>query len=474
MTYLSAIEQLKQLDSGQVSARELVDAAIGRIESKDKDINAVVARDFDRARKDAEKADADRRKGNIKPLLGLPVSVKEGFDVAGLVTSWGLPGDFKPAAEDAVLVKRLREAGAIILGKTNVATMLADWQTANPRYGATSNPRDVAKTPGGSSGGGAAAIAAGMPALEFGSDLAGSLRIPASFCGVFAHRPSYGLVPMRGFAPPMAPRAAIAAPIDQSVVGPIARSAADLSLALGIVAGPDSPDVSAFTLRLPVETRRKLSEFRVLVLDEHPLCPTAAEVRRAIAGVAKVLDANSVKIARTSTKLPSLTDLARTFRALLMAQMGADTPLDQYNAARTASDDDFDSQSLAMSHRDWIELDRHRIGLQVQWENLFTEFDLVLCPASPVAAFPHDTRPMEQRRLRIDGRDERYDILPIWSTLTNPTGLPSTVVPFFHEDGILPVGIQVIGRRYADMMTLWFAELLESEIGGFRHPATTE
>lgn len=463
MEYPSAIQQLQMLSEGDLSSYELVDQAIDRIEALDDDINAIVVRDFDRARAAAKKADEARAAGSDKPLLGLPVTVKEGFDVEGLITSWGLPGDHGAAKADAVVVGRLREAGAIVLGKSNVATMLADWQCANPRYGRTNNPWNRTTTPGGSSGGGAAAVAAGMVAMEFGSDLAGSLRIPAAFCGVLAHRPSHGIVPMRGFAPPMVPRLPIAADVDQAVVGPIARTAADLELALRVAAGPDGPESKAFRLELPAPARQSSGDFRVLVLDEHPLCTTASSIRTAIDDVARHLERMGCTVGRKAGSLPDLTDIARTFRALLMSLMGVDTPREEYDAARGV--EDFESQAMTMSHRDWVELDRHRLGLQLAWMRLFSEFDVVLCPAAPVTAFAHDERPFGERRLTLDGEDVPYDILPLWSSLTIPTGLPSTTMPIGLDPDGLPIGMQVIGGRFQDLTTLRFAGFLEAEIG---------
>lgn len=198
MPFSSATDQIADLKSGKVSSLELVDAAIAQIQQHDGAINAIVVRDFDRARDAAKAADKSLAAWKDRPLQGFPMTVKEAFDVEGLSTTWGLAGNDKPAASDAVVVERLRAAGAIIVGKTNISTMLGDWQSANEVYGVTHNPWDLSKTPGGSSGGAAAAVAAGMIALEFGSDLAGSLRIPASFCGVFAHRPSWCIAPSAG------------------------------------------------------------------------------------------------------------------------------------------------------------------------------------------------------------------------------------------------------------------------------------
>ena len=201
--YRTAVDLLQALAARQVSARELVDAAIARIEALDTKINAVVVRDFDRARTAADAADAARSRGEQRALLGLPMTVKEQFNVAGLPTTWGYEKfrNWRPES-DALAVQRLKAAGAIILGKTNVPAGLSDWQSYNDVYGTTNNPWDLSRTPGGSSGGAAAALAAGFVPLELGSDIGGSLRAPAHFCGVFAHKPSVELIPQRGSGPP--------------------------------------------------------------------------------------------------------------------------------------------------------------------------------------------------------------------------------------------------------------------------------
>ena len=276
--YRTAGELVKALADRKISARELLDASISRIEALDPKINAVVVRDFDRARVAADAADAALARGERRPLLGLPMTVKEQLGVAGLPTTWGDPKakDWK-AEVDALAVQRLKAAGAVILGKTNVPIFLRDWQSYNEVYGTTNNPWDVSRSPGGSSGGGAAALAAGFVPLEFGSDIGGSLRAPAHFCGVFSHKPSLDLVPQRGAGPPRAP--AIPVRGDLAVIGPMARSAADLALALEVTAGPDElSEGIGYKLALPPPRHEKLAEFRVLVIDKHPLCPTAASV----------------------------------------------------------------------------------------------------------------------------------------------------------------------------------------------------
>lgn len=470
MRYESATDQLKALRCGDVGSAELVERAIERIQQVDGVLNAVVVRDFDRAREAGRAADQARRRGEDRPLLGLPVTVKEAFDVAGLPTTWGLPGRHPRATADAVAVERLRRAGAIVLGKSNVATMLADWQTANPVYGVTNNPWDMRRTPGGSSGGSAAAVASGITALELGSDLAGSLRIPAAFCGVFAHRPSQGIVPMRGFAPPMAPRKRYVPEIDQAAVGPLARSAADLRLALDVLAGPDVPASTGTRLSLPPPRHRELREYRVLVLDGHPLLPTAGAIRKALHGVAGRLADAGCRVGREAREVPDPKDLNETFTSLLMAFMGVDVADEAYAAAAEAArHGDWTQQRMTMSHRDWMFLHRHRLELAEQWSRTFERWDAVLCPAAACTAFVHAAGPFSERTLSIDGEDLGYDKLPCWTTLATPTGLPVTSVPIGVDAAGLPIGAQLIGPIMEDHTPIALAGLLEQQLGcGFR------
>src|SRR5450432_4554330 len=250
-SFKTATELSAALAARQVSAVELAQDAIGRIERHDTKINAVCVRDFERALDAARAADAARARGEAKPLLGIPMTVKESYNVAGLPTTWGIPAqkDFVPT-EDALSISRVKEAGGIILGKTNVPLGLGDWQSYNDIYGTTNNPYDLGRTPGGSSGGSSAALAAGYGPLSLGSDIGGSLRVPAFHCGVYAHKPSYNLVPVRGqTTPPFPP---IPIDRDMAVVGPMARGAADLSLLLDVMAGPDPLDAGvAYKLALP-------------------------------------------------------------------------------------------------------------------------------------------------------------------------------------------------------------------------------
>jgi amidase len=417
LDYRSTRDLVAALAARQVSAAELLDHAIARINAHDSKLNAVVVRDFDNARAAAAEADAALARGERRPLLGIPMTVKEAFNVAGLSTTWGVKeAKGRMVAEDAATVARLKAAGAIILGKTNVPFMLADWQSYNDNYGTTNNPWDVTRTPGGSSGGSAAALAAGYVPLELGSDIGGSLRAPAHFCGVFAHKPTHALVPSRGHVPPRAP----ARPVepDLGVVGPMARTADDLALALDVLAGPDEPMATAYRLALPAPRHDRLGDFRILVIDTHPLLPTGNAVRTALDRLADGLGKTGAKIARSSPLLPDLTLVAQTYFSLLYSFFGADVPLETYRrlkdvaAAIAPEANDLDalaSRALVLEHRDWISADRVRAGMAARWRALFREFDAVICPILPTPAFPHDHSDQRARRIDIDGTPYRYN-----------------------------------------------------------------
>ena len=479
MEYRTARALVAALKARQVSAVELLEAAISNIEANDGALNAVVVRDFDRARDQARAADAALARGEAGPLLGLPMTVKEAFNVAGLPTTWGWPGTQGiPVCEDAVVVRRLKAAGAVILGKSNIAAGLADWQSANPVYGATNNPWDVSRTAGGSSGGGAAALAAGFVSLEFGSDLASSLRAPAAFCGVYAHKPTHGITPQRGFAPPGTPIAAAMPAIDLSVVGPMARSPRDLLLALEATAGADDPGAAAWRLDLPSPRHDTLKAFRVLVVDEHPLLPTGADVRSALATLADRLAAEGCKVGRGADALPDLEAVAATQAELMMAIFSADMPDDAYAGAQAAAAPlkgrtdiaTATARGLAATHRDWVRADRRRFELINAWRGVFADWDVVVCPAMPTAAFPHDARPMSDRTLLVDGHPVPYETQPLWGSLATLAGLPATAFPLGVDSAGLPIGGQIVGPYLEDRTTLAFAGHLEVAFGGFVAP----
>jgi amidase len=477
-TYRTATDLIHALAGRQISARELLDAAIARIEALDEKINAVVVRDFDRARAAADAADVALGRGERLPLLGLPMTVKEQFSIAGLPTTWGYPKfrDWQPQV-DAVVVQRLKAAGAIILGKTNVPINLADWQSYNDVYGTTNNPWNHGRTPGGSSGGSASALAAGFVPLELGSDIGGSLRAPAHFCGVFSHKPTLDLVPLRGSGPPQTPAVPVRG--DLAVIGPMARSAADLAAELSVIAGPDElMEGVGYKLALPPPRREKLADYRVLVIDQHPLCPTASGVRAALNDLADRLSKTGCTVLRESPKLPDLALTSRVYRGLLSAFFTADLPADvraRFEAAASALP--ADDQSLAawglrgvtISHAEWIRQSRIRGGVRARWQALFQDVDVVLCPPMPTQAFPHDHSPRYERNLEVDGTKIPYNDQSVWAGIAILTGLPSTTMPIAQHDG-LPIGMQITGGYLEDRTTIAFAGLVEREFGGFKPP----
>ena len=478
-TYRTAVDLAQALAARQISARELLDNAIARIEALDPKINAVVVRDFDRARAAADAADTALARGERHPLLGLPMTVKEQFNVAGLPTTWGYEKfrDWRPDA-DALAVQRLKAAGAIVIGKTNVPVGLKDWQSYNPVYGTTNNPWNFGRTPGGSSGGAAAALAAGFVPLELGSDIGGSLRAPAHFCGVFAHKPSLNLVPQRGSGYPGTP--AIPLNVDFAVAGPMARSAADLALELEVLAGPDELwDGIGYKLSLPPPRHDRLADFRVLVIDTHPLCPMAASVTAALGGLSERLIKTGCTVLRTSPNMPNLARTTRDYEELLAAFFSADlTPDERVHvdaAVMALSPENLGIRAarlrgLTMSHPAWIETSRIRGGLRAQWQKLFQEVDVILCPPMPTPAFAQDHSPIVTRQLDVDGKKIPYGDQIAWAAVATLNGFPATVAPLGQTETGLPVGVQIIGGYLEDRTTIGFAGLIEREFGGFTRP----
>ncbi len=472
---------LSALRAGDVSAVELTDAAIAAIERDDAAINAICVPDFDRARASARDADEARARGEDRPLLGVPVTVKESYNMVGLPTTWGMPEyrDFVPA-EDAVQVSRLKAAGVVVLGKTNVPLGLQDIQSYNEIYGTTNNPWNRDRTSGGSSGGSAAALACGFGALSIGSDLAGSLRTPAHFCGVYAHKPTLGLAAPRGMTPPAIPPLPVES--DLAVVGPMARTARDLSLLLDVMAGPDPLTLGvAHEITLPPPRHDNLGDFRVLVVDQHPFIATGAAVQAGVNRVADALAAAGARVERHSPLLPDLAEAGRLYAQLLVSGNAARFPMDTYEQLQArAAELSPDDQSLeavrlrgiVMSHRDWLEVNIRREIHRHGWRQLFEEFDVVLCPITPTPAFPHnqDEPDLTKRRLDIDGVDYPFFDQLLWAGLATMPGLPATAIPTGRSPEGLPVGVQLIGPALEDRTPLRLAELLEQELGGFQPP----
>jgi len=434
-------ELARALADRRVSAAELLEAAVARIERLDGPINAVVVRDFERARDVAKAADAALARGERRPLLGVPMTVKEAFNVEGLRTTWGseLFGEWI-APSDATAVARLKAAGAVILGKTNVPPFLSDWQSANPIYGRTNHPRDPARVPGGSSGGSAAAVGSGMVPLEFGSDIGGSIRVPSAFCGVYGHKPSYNLVPQRGHAPPRLD--GVGPPLN--VVGPIARNVADLSLALDVTAGPADEEAQGYRVELSPPRHGRLADFRVLMLESHPLAAVDVEILAALDRLARNLETAGARVARKSDLLPDLAAAHGVYLSILMTVMSRGQP---------------PTPNLIDAHAYMTALDA-QLAFRRRWGRLFEAFDVVVAPCLGVVAFPHMDGDWTDRMFTINGEVTPFAAQLVWPGMATLANLPATAVPIGDTAGGLPIGAQIIGPYLEDRTTLAFADLI--------------
>ena len=437
---------VQSLSQHEVSAAEITETAIRRIEAMDGPINAVVVRDFTRAREAARAADEALAKGERKPLLGVPMTVKESYNVAGLPTTFGFEEHRAWRADsDSVAAARLKAAGAIIIGKTNVPPALADWQSANPHYGRTNNPHDLSRSPGGSSGGSAAALAAGFTPLELGSDIGGSIRIPAAFCGVYGHKPTYGIIPLRGHAFP----GTDGAPTHLSVGGPLARTAADLALALSVLAGPDEFEAVGYRLELPQARHMNLADYRVLILDRHPLAAVDGEILAALDRLGEQLANTGATVARESALIPDLADAHRTYVRLMTTAISRANP-----------------QWEPISAHEWMDALDAQLAVRRQWAKLFELFDVVVSPTLGVPAFPHDDEPAWQKRvLELDGAPSKFGAQLAWPGMAILANLPATAFPAGFTRGGLPIGLQAMGGYLQDLTTIGFAGLVEREFG---------
>ena len=462
----------------EISSRELFDMQLVRIDALNGELNAVVTFDIERARKRADELDSMTARGEVKgPLHGLPITIKDSFETAGIKTTCGAPvwRDHVPTT-NADAVQRLIDAGAVIVGKTNTPIFAGDVQTFNDLFGTTNNPWDVMRTPGGSSGGAAAAVAAGMTPFELGSDIGGSIRTPAHFCGIYGHKPSYGLISLRGHIP--GPPGTLSAS-DLSVAGPLARSTGDLSLLLDLLAGPDQSEGGAWRLELPPPRHKKIQDFRVALWLDEPDCPIDDSVRSAIESSVGALAKAGAKI-DANPKLPfKLVDAFRTYLHLLWPLMFAGVPDDQFNqlvfrAAKFVPDDQnlmarFHRQATAR-HRDWLRANEARARYRAAMAEFFTSYDVLLMPVTPTSAFPHDHSPnMMERVIGVNGQARPYFDNFFWIHLATLCYLPATVAPVGQSQK-LPVGLQIVGPYLEDRTTIQFASLVETIVGGFNAP----
>ncbi|HTE70752.1 MAG TPA: amidase family protein [Actinomycetes bacterium] len=451
----SATDAARMLQRREIAARELTELLLARIDRVDPAVNAVVELRREAALQEAAAADEAIARGrDAGPLHGVPMTIKDCFDVAGLHTTWGNPAfkDFVAAA-DATVVRRLEQAGAIIVGKTNLAFMLGDFgQTANQLYGTTRNPWDTTRTPGGSSGGAAAALSAGMTFLEYGSDLVGSIRIPASFCGVYGLKPSVGTVPLTGFQPPGPP----AGPSDMtylSAVGPLGRSAGDLRTALAVTGGPEGQPAKAYSWALSPARHTRLEDFRVGVVLDHGHAPVSSEVTAVLSNAVDALAGAGVTVVEGWPDGVDPVQQAESFGFHVGLFFAFQQP-----------GGDFATLSEVIDH------ENRRMAARAAWGRYFDDIDVFLCPANFTPAFPHDTRPFEERMITTPEGDRPYNNQVFWVSHASLPGLPALAAPIGRTPGGLPVGAQIVGPLHQDDTAITFAELLGDLIGGYEPP----
>jgi amidase len=479
--FSSAHEMLTALDKRELSAVELLELHLRRIERYDHQLNAIVVRRFDQARQEAQAADVARTRGERRALLGLPVTLKESMNVQGLPTTCGMPMWAESRVEyDAATRQRTQAAGAVLMGKTNVPPMLADWQSNNAVFGRTNNPWDLTRTPGGSTGGGAAALAAGLTSFEVGSDIGGSIRVPAAFCGVYGHRPSETALPRSGqfpFRPVPNPLTLM------GVQGPLARSADDLELALDVLAGPEGGEGVAWRLDIPPARHMRLAEYRVAVLPPVDWVPVDAEILAAQEELVRGLERLGVRVQVTQPE--SFGDFKAhhvLYRSLLAAITGARSPESERQrlvALHEAFDDEFSKahrRGLLATVGDYFTWYAQRDTYREAYRAFFTDWDILLAPITLIPAFPHVEMPWPRdaqalaQTIEINGQTVPYEQQLFHPALATLSGQPATAFPVGLTRAGLPIGLQAIGPYLEDRTPIRFAALVGQALGGFQPP----
>jgi amidase len=473
LPYRSARAAAAAIRAGKIRAREHLEALLERQKKLDGPLNCVVTIDAERARAEADAADAGVRRGDeLGPLHGVAMTVKDSFQTRGMRTTSGAPelAGFVPAI-DAAPIARLRASGAVIYGKTNLPIYAGDAQSYNEVFGTTNNPWNVERTVGGSSGGSAGALAAGLTPLELGSDIGGSIRGPASDCGVTGHKPSFGIVSARGHIP--GPPGSLTQ-ADIAVVGPLARDVDDLELALDVLVGPDEWHAPAVRLELPPPRHRELDDYRVAAWLDDPACPVEREVREGLEAAARALEREGARVDGDARPGLDFAPSVDTYRRLLSAAMSGGVPRDVVEAFAQAQGDDEVARArreTAVRHRDWLGLNERRLQMRQRWHEFFREWDAVLLPVLPTVAIPHDhSEPIAARTFECDGETRPYLDRVAWAGLTGVAYLPATVVPVGTTSAGLPFGVQIAGPFLEDRTTLALARHLERVCGGFQRP----
>ena len=478
MIFNSAHEILEKIKQREVSSLEVLESFLAQVEKVNPTINAIVALDIERAKEKAIEADNKiNLKSKLGPLHGLPMTIKDAFEVEGIVSTGGNPAwkDNIPK-RNAEAVQRLVDAGAIIFGKTNVPFLSSDLQSFNKIYGTTNNPWDLERTPGGSSGGSAAALAAGMTPLELGSDIGGSIRVPAHFCGLYGHKPSYNIISEVGHMPP--PPGSILTGNGLSVAGPLARSPEDLEIALDVLVSAQEQDSQAWKVKLPKARTKKIKELKIAVWPDEPYAEADNEITNLIKDTAKDLKHAGAKVETVDLPI-SFEEIDKIYSLLLNPLMLAGSPKETFEtlAKLNESLDPNDMSELAkvargsvLKHVDWVLVNAMRQNMRQKWREFFNKFDVILCPTCITPAFKHNHNPVHERKLTINGKDDEYLRATLWAGPAVSAGLPSTNVPIGMSSNNLPISMQITGPYLEDKTCLEVAKVVRNIRGGFKIP----
>ncbi len=461
-TVWSATDQARAIAERRLGSEELLDLFLDRIERVDARVNAVCTLDVHRARLGCRAADDAVAAGTTwGPLHGLPITVKDAICTEGIRSTGGAVElrDHVPTS-DAPAVAALKAAGAVVFGKTNLPEWSGDWQSFNEMFGTTNNPWALDRTPGGSSGGAAAAVACGMTSFELGTDIGGSVRVPSAFCGVFGHKPSFGVIPTLGYLDdPAAVHTDLrAVESDVNTFGPIARDPDDLRLLLDVLAGPTPERAAAWRLELPDRRVTSLRGLRIAAWIDEPAMEIDAVMARVLHDAVDVAEGAGAAVDRRRRPMVDVADAWRLGARLI-------------GAAVSLHGDDPNS----LSHRDWLHLHRRRAALRAAWAEVFEHVDVVLCPVTLLPPFPHLQDGLwSDRGIRVNGVDRRYLELESWPGIVGAAYLPSTATPVGSTDDGLPVGMQVVAPFLHDRLSIQVSSLLAEACadlgGGFRLP----
>lgn len=475
---LSAVDLAARIKSGDISSVEVTQHFIDRIKTHNPALNAVVATRFDAALDDAANADAAVAKGApLGSLHGVPMTIKDAFEVDGLTCDVGHTGFAgRISSHNAIVVERLRAAGAIILGKTNTPIFCGDWQSFNAVHGTTNNPYNQGHTPGGSSGGAAAALAAGLTAMEYGSDIGGSIRVPAHYCGLFGHKPSLGLVPSRGHVPPAH---GLLAEGDLSVVGPLAKTVNDLEVLLDATIGLNGPQTQAMQIALQGPRFQSADGLRVGIWADDAYCRVDPEIAKAIeaAGAALEKQGAHVETAKPDFDLARNTEVyAMLLNPIMGRGFGEGIQQRMQDIVDAADPDDKDyailqARGIRLLHKDWLEWDEQRTQLAAKWQSYFEHYDVLLCPVTPSPAMPHmQDANAYARPFEVAGEKRGYMENIVWPGVATTCNLPATSVPLGRHSTGLPIGMQIVGPAFEDKTPIGVARLLEADGYGFVAP----